>query len=233
MARTRTSAAPPLPEPSFEPRDPVLRTLNRVKGEGRRRLLLGHALELTGEVEAARVIWSLPLDEARSGSLPRDAGLFRSACEEAIAVGRENEADGSENVEEAGGVAAAEGGALAAKGAAGAREPSGAGSQASLPQAPRRASGVTPMSLAIWRERTGDRSRPEWNGMVVWRPSWWRYWRWEPRWRRSARPRHSRSLSTSRGLSTGSATTVTRPEPCRRPRARTRASGLRLREAAR
>lgn len=178
MARTRTSDTP-LPGPSFAPDDPVYRALSRIKGEGRRRLLLGlvlagtpfealpeilvrenltafehaalddaFALELTGEllpdllpgeVEAARVIWSLPLDrrtaslrarpdldgaawrlvddrgnsyelscadvswpptvgdvarlldEARSGSLPRGAGLFRSAWEEAIALGREDE----------------------------------------------------------------------------------------------------------------------------------------------
>ncbi len=127
MARTRTSD-PALPDPSFAPDHPLYRVLHPVKGEGRRRLLLGLALELTVEVEAARVIWSLPLGEARSGSLPRDAGLFRSAWEEAIAVGREDEADRSENVEETGGVAAAEGGAVAAKGCAGARELSGTGS---------------------------------------------------------------------------------------------------------
>lgn len=107
MARTRTSNAP-LPGPTFAPDDPVFRALHLVKGEGRRRLLLGlvlagtplealpgillrenltafehaalddaFALELLGEllpdllpgeVEAARVIWSLPLDR-RTASL--------------------------------------------------------------------------------------------------------------------------------------------------------------------
>jgi hypothetical protein len=40
MARFAFPAAP-FPEPSFEPDDPVFRVLNRVKGEGRRRLMLG------------------------------------------------------------------------------------------------------------------------------------------------------------------------------------------------
>lgn len=65
MARTRTS--PALPVPSFEPDDPFFRTLNRVKGEGRRRLLFGLAMAGT------------PLD-----ALP--AVLFRenlTACEHA------------------------------------------------------------------------------------------------------------------------------------------------------
>lgn len=44
MARNRTSPPPPLR--SFEPEDPTYRVLNRLKGEGRRRLLLG--LQLAG-----------------------------------------------------------------------------------------------------------------------------------------------------------------------------------------
>lgn len=70
MARTRTS--PALPVPPFEPDDPFFRTLNRVKGEGRRRLLLGL---YPGEVEVARI------DQALSHS--RTWGEFRAAMEPA------------------------------------------------------------------------------------------------------------------------------------------------------
>lgn len=46
MARPLTLPVPAFPAPSFEPDDPFFRVLNRVKGEGRRRLLLG--LQMVG-----------------------------------------------------------------------------------------------------------------------------------------------------------------------------------------
>jgi len=67
---------------------------------------------------------------------------------------------------------------------------------------------VRPISRAIWRRRTGEMSRPAWNGTVVVRPAPLRNCLCEPRCRTSTKPKRLRIATTSEGLRTGTLPTT-------------------------